>query len=115
MDWQKYSIRAVGITSHVYNLFKSEHLKIEIEEGYYHTFQDLFEWINKQIKKKLDNRPGASVQFECLPSKKVLKFYNTLSHAFYIRETVKSDFTADINEGKHHVYVYRHRGTSCGG
>ena len=31
------------------------------------------------------------------------KFYNTLSFAFYIREMVKSDFTADINEGKHHV------------
>ena len=47
-------------------------LNIEIEEGYYHSFQDLFEWINKQIKKKLDTRPGASVRFEYLPSKKVM-------------------------------------------
>ena len=103
-------------------------LDIEIEEGYYHSFQDLFECINKQIKKKLNTKPGASVRFEYLPSKKVMvrnnenvtvtlskafgemmgfqRFYNALIRFFYISETVKSDFTADINQGKHHLYVY---------
>ena len=76
---------------------------------------DLFEWINKQIITKLDNRPGASIRFEYLPLKKVMlknnenvtvnvskafeemmrlqRFYKTLSHICFIREMVKS---ADI-------------------
>ena len=68
------------------------------------------------------------VRFEYLPSKKVMlkneenvivtiskafgqmlgfkENYHPTTAAFHISKTVKSSFTADINQGKHHLYVY---------